>query len=426
MIGKKQIRRLGETIQKENGILTQETLQQLEEYRISFKDFLSTAFHTIDKISNESFKNGIVTYRIKRFESIINKLIRHPSMCLDRMWDIGGCRCILNSKEDVYRFRDKINEHFTIRKTNDYYETPQDDGYKSLHLYISSKVDDSTIIEIQIRNYESHNWATLVEITDFLCNQKIKEKKNSTFLGKMLKYLSRYESLTWNEKIDLLRIIAKTGFFKKLTSVFNRNYIEIRKQWTNIEDNITKSYILIAAHVDRPPVIETFSSFIEAEKAYFNGFDHQSKENRVLTHIIEPRYSKVSVAYSNYVLSYHKFIDEYFSILKDATFESLHKNSLLRFLKYFTRYRIADSSYTINIMKELKTLSTIKTKKKGKKEEWQNNIKDNITKRIYQRKKFIELLFNRMPDFILFKILYSFIFFIINKILDEVYRRVKI
>jgi putative GTP pyrophosphokinase len=426
LISKKQIRKLGETIQEQNGILSDNNLFDLEEYRISFKEFLSSSFHILDQISRESFKNAIVTYRIKRFESIINKLIRHPDMCLDRMWDIGGCRCIVNSKEEVYRFKDIISKYFIIRKVNDYYENPQDDGYKSLHLYISQKNDESKIIEIQIRNYVSHNWATLVEITDFLYNEKIKEKKSSTSLGIMLKYLSRYESLSWNEKIDLLRIIDGSKFFLKLTSVFTRNYIDIRKQWTIIEDNITKSYVLISAYTDKAPIIQTFCSFHEAEKAYFDGFDHQAKENRVLTHIIDPRYSKVSIAYSNYVLTYHEFIEEYFSILKDATLESIQKKNIARFAKYFIRYRIADNEYIKNIRREINTFSSIHTKKKGKIEEWANSIDVSIRKRIKQRKALIAIIINKMPRNTFLKIVFVIVFYILNVFLDSKFKRTKI
>jgi hypothetical protein len=43
---------------------------------------------TIKKLNKA--KLPIVTYRIKRLESIISKLKREPGRELDRMWDIDG------------------------------------------------------------------------------------------------------------------------------------------------------------------------------------------------------------------------------------------------------------------------------------------------------------------------------------------------
>ena len=426
LLSKKKIRNLGQVIQEQDGAITDETLHDLEDYRISFKDFLSYAFKIIDRISNTSFKNAIVTYRIKRFESIINKLSRHPDMCLDRMWDIGGCRCIVKSKEDVYRFKEEISKEFHIRKINDYYKNPQPDGYKSLHIYISKLEDDTQIIEVQVRNYDCHNWATLVEITDFLYGEKIKEKKSTTLLGKMLEFLSRYDSLEWHEKIELLSIIDKYKFFQRLTSVFSRNYIEIRKQWTTIESDIKKCYVLIAAYTEKPPLINTYNSFSEAEKAYFEGFDHNAEENRVLTHIINPKYAKVSIAYSNYVLTYHEFIDEYFCILRDVSFEALEKNNLSRFFKYFIRYRNADIQYINNIRREISTVQGITTTGKSKREEWVHSINDSIQKRLKQRMKYLQLIQNKLPKKIIFKTFFVFIFAIVNTFINWKGKRSKV
>jgi len=40
--------------------------------------------------------NVIVAQRLKRFQSIMNKLVREPNMKLSQMHDLGGCRAILS------------------------------------------------------------------------------------------------------------------------------------------------------------------------------------------------------------------------------------------------------------------------------------------------------------------------------------------
>ena len=46
--------------------------------------------------------DAIVVQRLKRLESIMGKLERFPDMNLYRMQDLGGCRVILDTIEQVY------------------------------------------------------------------------------------------------------------------------------------------------------------------------------------------------------------------------------------------------------------------------------------------------------------------------------------
>ena len=52
--------------------------------------------------------NGvIVAERLKRLDSIVNKLKREQSMNLWTMQDLGGCRVIVPTIEDVYKYADQ-------------------------------------------------------------------------------------------------------------------------------------------------------------------------------------------------------------------------------------------------------------------------------------------------------------------------------
>jgi hypothetical protein len=42
-------------------------------------------------------ENVIVAQRLKRFASVMNKLVREPNMKLSQMHDLGGCRAIFSS-----------------------------------------------------------------------------------------------------------------------------------------------------------------------------------------------------------------------------------------------------------------------------------------------------------------------------------------
>ena len=60
------------------------------------------------KLKREGYKGTIVAQRLKRFNSIADKLRRFDTMGLERMQDIAGIRIIFRTKEDVLSFYRRI------------------------------------------------------------------------------------------------------------------------------------------------------------------------------------------------------------------------------------------------------------------------------------------------------------------------------
>ena len=181
LMTKGDIDRLGERIGASK-VVTDTDLEQLQEYRQSFQDSLSRVFSFVLKTARKIDKQCIVTYRVKRIDTIIEKLRRfreneNGEMRLSRMWDIGGCRCILNVEnyDKLYLLHDAIIKEFESGgakcKVTDHIKEPSKSGYTSLHIYVKDKITQKPI-EIQIRNKAQHNWATLVEIVDLLYESK--------------------------------------------------------------------------------------------------------------------------------------------------------------------------------------------------------------------------------------------------------------
>ena len=102
-ISKAKINKTGESIRNcllNNQIVSNEDLSNLQLYRTSFKDPLNKANEELNRIMKKIDKSGVITYRVKRIESIFSKLIRFEKMDLARMHDIAGARCIvLNEKK---------------------------------------------------------------------------------------------------------------------------------------------------------------------------------------------------------------------------------------------------------------------------------------------------------------------------------------
>lgn len=381
---KNKIRKLGDRIRRQNGSLDAETLSDLQAYRTSYKTSLAKVFNIICSYSRQIRKDSIVTYRIKRFESIIRKLNRYPTMEFDRMGDIAGCRCILKYDKDVYRLKEllSLSKDILITDVKDYILEPQDEGYKSLHLFVCLPGDKFTI-EVQLRNQVDHNWATLVEITDLLYNEKIKEGNSNPELIRFHYLLSLRDNITLNEMKELFTIETKYKYLDRLSNVFSRNYLAVRKQWLTIEKLANHSYFIIEVQKNDMPKINSYVTYQLAEDEYYERFKTNSNTNMVLTHIPKATYEQISVAYSNYILTVHQFLDDCYKILERLLIEALKQKQLFTFVAFYDLYFSILTTNIINIKSEIYESKSCESNSKRnlKIREWILEINRQIAKR---------------------------------------------
>lgn len=126
---------------------------------------------------------AVVVQRLKRLKTIEDKLVRFPEMELYRMQDLGGCRVIVPSVEDVYTVVKRM-EQSRIRhkkaKPKDYIQAPNPDtGYRGYHLIYQYHSERNTKfnglrIEIQVRTALQHSWATAVETVGEMTSNGLK------------------------------------------------------------------------------------------------------------------------------------------------------------------------------------------------------------------------------------------------------------
>ncbi len=389
---KTEIDKLGNVIRNEPFPLSESTIDKLQEYRTSHQLPLSTIFTVLCSYIRKIHPTSIVTYRIKRFESIIGKLSRFPEMRFSRMWDIGGCRFIVRNDQDVYKVKSLIqnDDRIEIVKEKDYILNPQEDGYKSLHLFVKSTQDDR-IIEIQIRSLKDHNWATLVEITDLLYDTKVKELGNNPDLVKFHLLLSRLTELNIHEKKEVSMYLERFNYFEKLSEVFTRNYIKVRQQWFDIQNLKNHRYFLIETKKDEPPRIYSFKNSKEAEKEYLNLYKRGQNINIVLIHLPNPSYHQLSIAYSNYILTFHSFLDECYELLESLIVEALETGKYYDFFRIYKLYNSLLFEHISNLVAEIGEINSLSTRSNGKKNNTQNTkekewIKD-INKQVYRSRE---------------------------------------
>lgn len=101
------------------------------------------------------------------------------------MQDIGGCRAIVSNipKLNVLidSYKESSRKHDLVHEDN-YIKNPQSTGYRGVHLVYRYKSDKNQTyngrkVEIQLRSYLQHTWATAVEIYGTLTNQTLKSNR---------------------------------------------------------------------------------------------------------------------------------------------------------------------------------------------------------------------------------------------------------
>ena len=335
-ISKSQINKIGNNLReaiKSNNKISEDDLCLLQQYRITFKEPLKQASMELLRIMKLIDNEGIVTYRVKRIESILSKLERQPDMDLARCNDIAGCRCILQNEKKVFQFLEELRRSDILEivsKTDstgnpkeyiyDYINNPKPNGYKSIHI-ICKCIDK--FIEIQIRDNTQHAWATLVEITDSIYKTKIKEKDDDSNSGlkDFLKLYSKGRNLTKDERQQINNILLKTKYLQKLSNTFSKNLISIRKDWCDVEDKPGNFYLFELPQNNKPKFY-VFSNFLEAEEQYFDSFTtevNKNGSNIVMAFVQKKDFATVSKAYANYFLVKHTLFDNLLNILSNDT-----------------------------------------------------------------------------------------------------------
>lgn len=148
-----------------------------------------------------------VNQRLKRKPQIIKKIRRKPNMRLSQMRDIGGCRAIFDTNEqleeaaELIRTKSKRYKYFLIIDEADYrVHGRQESGYRALHITVER---NGYRIEIQLRSKLQHAWAEAIERTSVLCEKSLKEGEGPQDIIDFFKVTSdAFCEVDWKRKIS--------------------------------------------------------------------------------------------------------------------------------------------------------------------------------------------------------------------------------
>lgn len=119
-------------------------------------------------------------------------------MQLYKMQDLGGCRVIVDTIDQVYTSLTQYktsNIRHILKREYDYIKNPKPSGYRSYHMvykFHSDKKDTynkNILIEIQFRTKLQHIWATAVEMIGIYTKSNLKSSQGD---NNILRFLRLY------------------------------------------------------------------------------------------------------------------------------------------------------------------------------------------------------------------------------------------
>jgi putative GTP pyrophosphokinase len=106
-----------------------------------------------------------VSQRLKRLTTILDKLTREPTMQLANMQDVGGCRAVFATINDLRRVEQRLRRNRPPLRYSDYITQPRASGYRAVHVVVGYHDMNHAVrsIEVQLRTQVMHEWAITVE-----------------------------------------------------------------------------------------------------------------------------------------------------------------------------------------------------------------------------------------------------------------------
>jgi len=279
--------------------------------------------------SNLRSKNpdSIVVQRLKRLDSITGKIERFPKMDLYRMQDLGGCRVIVDSIDEVYsamnQYKSSRIRHI-LKREYDYIQNPKESGYRSYHMVYQFHSDrketynKNMLIEIQFRTKIQHTWATAVEMMGIYTKSNLKSSQGNEDILRFFTLVSSILALKENtpvcpntseSKEELIKEIKKLDSKHNIVSTISglNVAIDFDEKKVNQKNNY---YILILDYTRRRMRIKSFNNKnVEIATKVYNQLESKLESDKNIVLVSASSFDSLRAAYPNYFTDIQEFVD---------------------------------------------------------------------------------------------------------------------
>lgn len=284
--------------------------------------------------SNLRRKNpdAIVVQRLKRLESITGKIQRFPDMQLYKIQDLGGCRVIVDTVDQVYKsieeYKNSRIRHI-LKREYDYIANPKESGYRSYHMVYQFRSDTkdtynkNMFIEIQFRTKLQHMWATAVEMMGIYTKSNLKSSQGDYEILRFFKLVSSLFAIEENMPVCPNTSAWADELIKEINYLNNKNNIISTLSGINVSIDFTSKipnkkkilyYILLLDYNKKRVQVRAFSNFEHATKSY-DQLESTSNKNVVL--VSASSFDTLRLAYPNYFVDISHFVEKLNSVIRN-------------------------------------------------------------------------------------------------------------
>ncbi len=284
--------------------------------------------HVITSKLRRDNPKAIVVQRLKRLDSITGKLERFPEMSLYRMQDLGGCRVISSTIDEVYQAVNNYKEsriRHILKKEYDYIQNPKPSGYRSYHMvyqYHSEENDiynKNMLIEIQFRTELEHIWATAVEVMGVYTKSQLKASKGDEDVLRFFTLASSLFALaektpecpnTSDDYDTLLEELTDIDRRLNIVSKLSALATAIRHSYTSNKVKGKGYYLLRLNFKERMVKVSGFQTTqIELATDIYNKIEESNNPDIDTVLVSATSFDMLKAAYPNYFADITKFVD---------------------------------------------------------------------------------------------------------------------
>lgn len=306
---------------------TDEDILVLENWRASHAYVLNT-FQT--NLRRRAHNQAItVAQRLKRRPTIVDKLRREPTMQLDTMHDIAGCRLIFSDESNLYEFRNRLSDSRAKHKRRhddnnkyDYIKRPKSSGYRGVHDIYEYTVESKSglkwnglHVEIQFRTKYQHAWATAVEAADIVTLSRIKFSKAERDYQRFFLICSEMISCWFEKKGGFLPEINDVDLVFEFDQLNENTQLlstlrNLRKQRPNFDFRVNTIFILpTQQNADVPDLQVRAYQTVKEALADYNKLEKELEGRADIVLVRAENAENLRDAFRNYFSDVGDFVD---------------------------------------------------------------------------------------------------------------------